>query len=322
MYKYRLLLFSLSLSFLSHTASFSEQWKMMQQEYQALSESFNNQNINTFMHPYWQNQKQNMANLIRGNADQHFLLKGPISGPMVRSEWCKTQDYEVVHLQNCIKNSTRQLIQLFKDTEFGGLPFKCKEFNCSINALGQLFFFTKILERNDFNNPKTIVEIGGGYGCLARVTKMIKPNTTYIILDLPEYIAIQSLYLRSTLIDNTVNVHKKTPNYFKPGQIHLVPVFLINDININADIFISTAALSETPEAVQKIVVDKKFFNADSAYLTGQLNKWGTQYDFEHHKVIFDGIDSCYKLSFAQPLHHFGGSLNSYEIYGMNSIQK
>ena len=294
----------------------------MQQEYQSLSEEFSNQNTNMFMHPYWQKQKQNMANLIKGREDPNFLLKAPISGPMVRSEWCKTQEYEVVCLQNCLNETTKQLIKSFHDTHFGGLPFKCREFNCSINALGQLFFFAKLLERNNFQNIRTIVELGGGYGCLARVAKMIKPDTTYILFDLPEYLAIQSLYLRSSFPDSEVIVHKKIPEQLKQGAIHLIPVFLLPDINVEADLFISTAALSETPKAVQEMVIGKKFFNATSTYLTGQLNKWGTQYNFEHHKTVFDGMYAQYKLCFAQPLHHFGGHLNSYEIYGTNIVQK
>lgn len=317
MNKFHIFLASLSFYTLAIGTSFSDQWKMMQQEYRLLSEQFNTQDTNRFMHPYWQQQKQKMKALIEGKEDPNFLLKEPISGPMLRNEWSKTQDYEVVYLQHCIKDATRQFILPFHDVQFGGLTLKCNEFNCSINALGQLFFFTKLIERTKFENLNTIVELGGGYGCLARVVKMIKPDTTYIVFDLPEYLAIQSLYLRSTLTSKVI-VHKKIPTDFEKGTIHLLPIFILPNITINADLFISTAALSETPETVQRMVIDKKFFNATSTYLTGQLNKWGVEYNFEHHKLIFDSMNSFYKLCFAQPLHHFGGPLNSYEIYGTN----
>ncbi len=321
-YLYSLLLLSY---FSIKPASFSDQWKAMQQEYRFLSQKFNSQDSKleaNYMHPYWKKQKKSMADLINGKEDPNFLLRSPIAGPMVRNEWSKTQDYEVIYLQYCIKDSTRKLIQSFQDTQFGGLSFRCKEFNCSINTLGQLFFFVKLLERNNFENVQTIVELGGGYGCLARVAKKIKPETTYVLFDLPEYLAIQSFYLRSTLTNTEVIIHNEVPKYFKPGAIHLVPVFFLPDIDIKADLFVSAFALSETPKTVQLMVINKKFFHATSVCLTGQLNRWGTQHNFEHHKTVFDGMHLHYKFCFAQPLHHFGGHLNSYEIYGTNIVQK
>ena len=246
------------------------------------------------------------------------MQRGPIAGPMVRRVWSKTQDDEVVGLQNCIKNETKELLKRFQDTPFGGILLECKQFNCSINSLGQLFFLSKILERNNIADIRMIVELGGGYGCLARVTKMVLPETTYIILDLPECLAIQSLYLKATLSNVHIVVHTKIPEKFEKGVIHLVPIFCIHDLNLKTDIFISTAALSETPATLQKIVVEKRFFNAQSAYLTGQLNRWGSQYNFEHQAVIFNGMRASYNLCFANPLHHFDNILNCYEIYGTN----
>ena len=44
-------------------------------------------------------------------------------------------------------------------------------------------------------------------------------------------------------------------------------------MNNDIDIFISTATLSETPQTVRELLIQKKFFNAKATYLTGQLNK-------------------------------------------------
>lgn len=316
--KNRIVFFLLFLFFKITSVSFSEQWGEMQNEYQSLSSALQNVSDSGFMHSYWTQQKKNMLNLIMGKEDAHFLLKAPISGPMVRKEWDKTQDYEIVTLKYCIKSKTRELIESFSDTHFGGLNFQCKDFNCSINTLGQLFYFAKILERCAIEDIDIIVEVGGGFGCLARIAKSVKSNLTYIVFDLPEYLAIQSLYLRSTMSDIDVIVHKTVPDILKPGSIHLIPIHFLSQINISSDIFISTAGLSETPTMVQQMVINKKFLNAKIAFLTGPLNKWGTNYNFAPHGTIFEGIQEVFSFCYAQPLHHFGGPLNSYEIFGMN----
>ncbi len=314
----KLLLLSLISVFYSLHANY---WQQMQREYEAVDRTFRSQLshlTSEYLHPYWQQERQNMARIIRGKEDTRFLHRGPVAGPMVRKVWCSTQDYEVVCLKNCIKKETAELLKLFKDTTFGGVSLECKQFNCSINALGQLFFLAKIIERNPVTLLQTIVELGGGYGCLARVINQVLPLTTYIGLDLPEYLAIQSYYLRSTIAGVQVKVHEKLPEQFEKGVIHLVPIYFIDQLALNADIFISTAALSETSEVVQKKVLQKRFFNAKSTYLTGQLNRWGPQHNFEPHQFLLDGMREIYELCFCQPLHHFGGNLNCYEIYGTN----
>jgi len=298
------------------------EWQHMQQEYTQLIAPFHSKMPSLesfFMHPYWKKQRQNMAQLILGAPDTHFLHRGPIAGPMVRKIWCSTQDYEVLFLQDCISKKTKQLIAQYVDTPFGGLTLEKRGLNCSINALGQLFFLAKLLDRNKVENIQTIMELGGGYGALARVTKTILPSITYIITDLPEYLAIQAFYLRSTMPGIIIKTHTCVPEKLEPGLVHLIPVFLLREMNNDIDIFISTAALSETPQTVQELVLQKKFFNAKATYLTGQLNKWGPQHNFEHHSTLLNGMRQLYSLCITQPLHHFGGSLNCYEIYGTNN---
>ncbi len=299
--------------------AFEQNWRLMQQEYAQMNAVFAPrlpQLQTQFMHPYWQRQRQLMAQIIQGNIDISFLTRAPISGPMVRTERCKTQDYELVCLGNCLSAETQEAIARFSDTDFGGVKRTIGEFNCSINTLGQLYFFAKMLDRNPPDSIDSIIELGGGYGCLARVAKMIIPSATYVIFDLPEYLAVQGLYLRTTLPQVSVKMHIQVPQKLEPGVIHLIPVYLLPECDFTADLFISTAALSETPEAVQKMVVDKRFFNARSTYITGQLNQWGSRFNFVHHGTVMQGMRNCYELCFAQPLHHFDSNLHCYEIYG------
>ena len=63
--------------------------------------------------------------------------------------FCKTQEYEIVSLHYCVPAHVQKLLTNFHDTDFGGIPLSCREFNCSINSLGQLFFLARVLERSE-----------------------------------------------------------------------------------------------------------------------------------------------------------------------------
>ena len=53
-----------------------------------------------------------------------------------------------------------------------------------------------------------VVEIGGGFGGLAYHLLRCRPDVTYIGLDLPEYLLIQSYYLSCTFPDKRILVYQ------------------------------------------------------------------------------------------------------------------
>lgn len=52
-------------------------------------------------------------------------------------------------------------------------------------------------------------------------------------------------------------LHDRMPESFEKGAIHLIPVFMVPEISLKADLFISTFALSESSQATQQMIVDK-----------------------------------------------------------------
>lgn len=310
---------TLTLFFVNNAAqsTLEQYWSDMQSIYDHMTNSFDN-NIcefeSLYIHKYWRNQKIELAKIIKGKKDEKFLLRTPIAGQMVRCGWGKTQEYEITYLLNCLSLKTQNLIKRFRDTTVGGSSINCKQFDCSTNALGQLFYIARILELKNSEEIKTIVEFGGGYGCLCRMSKMIIPNVTYIIFDLPEYLVLQSLFLKMTLPNVEIIVHEKDTKFIQEGAIHLIPIFYLNQSTIKADVFISAFALSEVPSTVQKMVIEKKFFDASLLYIVGQLNGWKNL--FEHHSIIFEGVRNSYSFYCCQPFHNFSDDVFSYEIYG------
>lgn len=87
----------------------------------------------------------------------------------------------------------------------------------------------------DFSKLNTIVEFGGGYGSMARLVHNLGFRGTYIIFDLPEFLALQEYFLDRLNIKNikyadSVSKLKETLRLAPPPEL-----------------FIATWSLSEAP---------------------------------------------------------------------------
>lgn len=266
--------------------SFEEKWETMQTAYLQTESPIHLENI--YCHPYWIQTKKNIRAFLLGNPNTGFLNIPEVSGNMIRTEPHPMMKYECCFLKTCLSTETQKKLNLFKDTDL--LPQTCPEFDCSINTLGHLFYAARVFEKT--KNINTIIELGGGYGNVIRIFKQITPETTILSIDLPELLAIQYLFLTTTLPDVKVFFHTTLPTEFQAGAIHLLSVFLIEDLSIHADVFISTFGISESPKKLQEIIIQKQFFKAQTCYIVGQLNGWNAKFD--HHSIIHHAIRKQY----------------------------
>ena len=82
------------------------------------------------------------------------------------------------------------------------------------NRIRQIFIlkqFYETLDRNKLKNIKNIVEIGGGYGCLAQVFSKINKNINYTIYDMYEVNLLQYYFLKmNNLKPNLNSITSKT----------------------------------------------------------------------------------------------------------------
>ena len=99
-------------------------------------------------------------------------------------------------------------------------------------------------------NGARIVEVGGGYGGLARLVKARWPSSDYTIIDLPEPLALAQKYLHTL-----------------GTEAHLVNAFELPQ-KIEADLFISNYALSELPPDVIKLYVSRVAMNCPRGYIS------------------------------------------------------
>ena len=140
----------------------------------------------------------------------------------------------------------------------------------SANTVHQLYHLLRY-ERSTgrrVSDAGTIVEWGGGFGSLMRLLcRMHGGGPTCVIVDTPVFSALQWLYLSAVLGEERVTLHTQRPARPVSGGINLVPIGLVKDMVVNADLFISNWALNESTPAAQRDVVGLHWFQANSLLL-------------------------------------------------------
>lgn len=293
-------------------------WHDMQKKYKSVCKYLHSSGLEkreqSYCHDIWKTTKQQVRDIILGQPDRYFAHQSCIVSTMVRQGMSIVQSYETLFLQDCISQKTKEKLGQFHESDFLGLDRNCKEFNCSTNSLGHLFYAAKVLEAMPDDSIQSIVEVGSGYGNLASIFKQLIPSATLYLIDLPELLSLQYLFLKATMPDVEVVFHDRIPSVFKKGAIHLIPVFMVPEIGFNADLFISTFALSESSRQTQQVIIDKQFFNARLCYITGQLHGWGDRFKFAGHHLVIEAIRNQYPSVSCQPHHVSLHVMPSYEI--------
>lgn len=307
--KYALIsFFGLACSASFFACCFEREWLEMQDVYKVLSAACDQERLRSedvLTHAYWKSNQNAIRDLILGKPDQHFFNFPPISGTMVSRGYDALQKYEILYLTYCIDEATRKKIAFFRETSFGSIPIEINEFNCTANSLGQLYVAARVLETVREYSLRSIIEFGGGFGNLARIFRQIDPTITYVIIDFPELLALQYMYLKNTLPDAHIIVHtRENAGDIDSGYIHLVPVYFADTLNVKADCFISRFGLSEATDAAQHLMLKKRFYDARFLYVVGQLQGWrAIGSTFVGQKTLLDGIRAAYKNVTCQPFH-------------------
>lgn len=114
--------------------------------------------------------------------------------------------------------------------------------------------------------PSTVLEIGGGAGFLGFVIEKIHPGTKYVLVDLPEQLAVAYFFLdncfpgkvmpysevvkRGAVIDSRV---------FQDKDIILIPHYATENLNIDFELGIGTATFQEMNR--ETVISYMKFFD-------------------------------------------------------------
>ena len=145
--------------------------------------------------------------------------------------------------------------------------------NCSHHAY-HLAQYKKMIGI-DFWNCDSIIEWGGGNGSKNKIVRRMRPELTYIIIDLPELLALQYVYLTSIFGVDAVNVISSNAEIIK-GKISLISShssYWKESSNLKCEGFLSTWALTESPENDQIRVLKTAFFNAKHILMASMNNE-------------------------------------------------
>ncbi|MBM3898479.1 MAG: hypothetical protein FJ358_08175 [Thaumarchaeota archaeon] len=145
----------------------------------------------------------------------------------------------------------------------------------SYETVQHLYHFLKLADFGcKIDDVSSVVEWGGGYGDMAKLFVRMNSNrnVSYTIIDIPIMSCLQWLYLSSIFGEGKVKIIQDRGERIDNGKINLLPISLVEKCDINADLFISTWALSECTNYAQDYVVNKNWFNARNILLAYQYN--------------------------------------------------
>ncbi len=221
----------------------------------------------------WDDWREKLRTKFRNNLSISFLRDQLINFTMVFSD--SNIEATEVRIDLSKKVYLDQIRNLLEE-DFIGLPLIANSmYLTSANRAHHVMHMSKYKEttHNDIWDATSIIEWGGGYGNFSRVIYKMNPNVQYTIIDLPELLAVQYVYLSSLGIK--VNLIKSKVDKLLPGCINLVSsIYLTNniDFNIKADTFISTWAISECPEYLQDFVYKNDFFGARKILIASKID--------------------------------------------------
>jgi hypothetical protein len=182
------------------------------------------------------------------------------------------------------------------------------------NRIRQVYHLKKYFDYSQINlfAIKYILEIGGGYGCMAQIFKKINKNCTYVIFDTVEINFLQNYYLQMNNIPVVIN------------KIETGKVCLINKVNMIRDfnntivkdkesLFIANWSISEMPIKLRNNILNKitNFNNSVIGFQEKFENINNINYFINYKKKIerkcLVKVDKLqyYKKSFFNKSNHF-----------------
>lgn len=144
---------------------------------------------------------------------------------------------------------------------------------------------------------RRVLEIGGGYGGLARMMKLLQPNVQYVILDLPEQLFFTHLFLRGSFPNARFQfVDRKGPVAWEGFDFVLVPVPFIDGLaGTSFDLVANTASFGEmTQQAVNRYM--RFIHNEIHTRYFYSVNRYG-RLPFELGRVFRAAMDQVVKVT-------------------------
>lgn len=233
--------------------------------------------IQKFTTPPWNEYNNKIENSFLPFPSFSFLNHPIIRQTMFLSSHVKWIKEELKFIESNFSSS--ELRDLLLEDYVGMPEISNLRYSTSNTTIHHFYSISKFLHitKCDLNEISTVVEWGGGYGNMAKLfLRLIKKKITYIIIDTPLFSCIQWLYLASIHGSQNVNLIQNSNDKIEPLKINLLPVCFIEKYELQANLFISTWALSESSKGSQDFVAQSKWFNSEHVLLAYSIG--GTKY--------------------------------------------
>ena len=155
----------------------------------------------------------------------------------------------------------KQIKPAIKESRIGKPTLSIFYPKSSGNLIHQAFHIAQLEERSNTNISEldSVLEFGGGYGCMCKYFYNRGFTGKYIIYDLPAFSAIQRYYLKAnnlpiTSLTNTINSGKGIVCISELKEFHTIHDQINKEHN---SLFIATWSLSETSLAIRNEILNK-----------------------------------------------------------------
>ncbi len=246
----------------------------------------------------WHKNMLEIEKYFLNNYSFSFLNHSVIKATMFMYTYKKWKNIQkALILRFLTKNKAKEIL---REYNIGKPLLNDIEYVTSGNNIHHLYHLIKFFKETGTKSSdiNTIVEVGGGYGNMAKIYKKMNIESTYIIIDIPIFSYIQAVYLKTIYGKEAVHIVHNNDIYVKKGYINIIPLDkkildLIDKVISNVDLFISTWALSESNEVMQNYIKNTDYFNAK--YLLMAYQKSNDSFaDAENVKNIAENYETIF----------------------------
>lgn len=236
---------------------------------------------NDFITTEWDSWRKEFRSHILSGIGRDFLSRPEIAGTMFQND----ENIAREEIENIGLDTLKKILEY----DFSNKNFNIDSFSVSTNTIHHLHHID-IFEKNTQNKYiKSVLEWGGGYGNMAKVFLEKNKNIEfYTIVDIPEFIVIQYIYLSSYFGEENVRIVKNNSDFLDRG-INLVPTSLVKNIEfIKHDLFASTWAISESTFECQNFASEKGFFDYENLLIA--YHQCGQHIPFMNESIKINDI--------------------------------
>lgn len=259
-----------------------------------------NKNIRTRTHIIF---NKNVINVLRNKKLINFLRQ-PFIQKMFFTHNRLFIYNELRELREDKKNWNRWKDLLNEDTV--GDPIRYFLYlKSSGNRIRQVYHLKKFTDYADIDvkTIKNIIEVGGGYGCMARIFSKINRSCNYLIFDTEEVNYLQYYYLKLNKLNVKFETIKANFNLTKSIILLKKKLFSIN----GSSLFIANWSISEMPIKLREKIL-KYIYNVNYILISFQ-DKFENINNIKYFKKIKIDLEKRNFNVEISPLKHYNNAL-------------